>query len=111
MNKESQGKFVIVAYKPKPGKEQMLLDVVKEHIPILQSQGLVEAQKAIVLKSKDGTILELFEWKSVEAIEQAHKNEVVHAMWKKFDEACTYESLANLEECKNIFAGFTRIML
>jgi len=110
-NKDSKRTYVIVAYKPKTGKEKMLDDIVKKHVPILISQGLADAQKATVLRSDNGTILELFEWKSVQAIEDAHKNEEVLKMWKVFDECCTYENLASLKECQNLFAGFERIEL
>ena len=109
MNKDSKGSFVIVAYKPKPGKDEKLLEIVKNHIPVLLCQGLVEEQKSIILRSKNGTILECFEWKSVEAVEIAHKNQAVLDMWEDFDDACEYETLANLDECKNLFAGFERI--
>jgi quinol monooxygenase YgiN len=107
----SAGIFVICPYKPKPGKEQEFLEVLKTHIPILSGQGLVREQKSLVLRSKNGTIIEIFEWKSQEAIEQAHKNPAVLEMWKEFDKTCTYEKLADLEECKNLFAGFIPVEL
>jgi len=34
--------------------------------------------------ARDGTIIEVSEWKSQEAIEAAHKNPNVLAMWNKF---------------------------
>ena len=62
------GKFVIVAYRPRPGKEQELLQLTREHLPILRSQGLATDRPLYVMKSADGTIIEVFEWKSVEAM-------------------------------------------
>ncbi len=58
------------------------------------------------MKAKDGTILEVFEWKSSKAIEQAHSNKAVLEMWKKFDEVCEYAKLTDLEESKGLFAAF-----
>jgi hypothetical protein len=58
------GKFVIVAYRPRPGKEQELLQLTREHLPILRSEGLATDRPSYVMKSADGTIVEVFEWKS-----------------------------------------------
>ena len=105
------GQFVIAAYRPRPGMEARLLELVKDHLPILRSQGLVTDRPAYAMRAKDGTILEVFEWKSPEAINAAHTNQAVLAMWARFNEACSYESLANLEESKQLFAGFEPIDL
>ena len=67
-------RIVIVAYKPKPGKENELMQLALEHYPTLKDQGLVTDRTPILMKAKDGTIIEVFEWKSHAAIEQAHTN-------------------------------------
>jgi hypothetical protein len=35
------GRFVIVAYTPKPGREQDLLAAVRKHLQVLRAEGLV----------------------------------------------------------------------
>ena len=82
------GKFVIVAYRPHPGKEQELLQLTREHLPILRSQGLATDRPSYVMKSADGTIIEVFEWKSAEAIASAHQNPVWQAMCGRYSETC-----------------------
>jgi hypothetical protein len=103
------GQFVIAAYRPKVGKEAELLELVKNHVLILHDEGLVTARPPYVMRAEDGTIVEVFEWKSPEAIEEAHTNQVVLAMWEKFNEACEIETLANLEESKRMFSPFTPV--
>ena len=103
------GIFVIVAYKPKPDKEDKLLEAVRDHMPVLKSQGFITERPAYVMRAMDGTIVEVFEWKSNEAVEQAHKNEAVLTLWKRFDEVCEYTKLANLKECSEMFASFEPI--
>lgn len=100
------GELVIATYRPREGRENELLEIVKEHVPILRSQGLVTDQPALVMRAKNGTLLEVFEWTSTEAVEDAHHDPVVRAMWKRFDAACTFESLTSLEECKVPFPHF-----
>ena len=101
-----KGHISIACYKPKEGKEAGLLEAVKNHLPVLKKEGLVTDRKSIVMRSKNGSIIEVFEWKSTKAIEDAHKNPAVGELWKVFNEVCTYENLGTLEEIKDMFAGF-----
>jgi len=41
-----------------------------------------------VMRAGDGTIVEGFEWRSAEAIAQAHNNPAVQALWAEFGAAC-----------------------
>ena len=103
------GQFVIVAYRPKVGKDAELLELVKNHVLILHDEGLVTARPSYMMRAANGTIVEVFEWKSPEAIEQAHTNQAVLDMWGKFNEVCDIEPLANLEESKQMFSPFAAI--
>ncbi len=105
------GVLVIVAYRPKAGKEARLLELTKEHWPILQGLGLATDRPAYAMRASDGTIIEVFEWKSKEAIESAHTNPEVLKMWERYAEACDYTPLNNIKECSDLFAGFEPIEL
>ena len=105
------GQFSIACYKPKAGKETDLLQIVREHVPILRKEKLVTDRVAHVMKSKDGTIVEVFEWASPQAIADAHKNPNVLAMWGRFNDACEIVKLVDLAESKDMFAGFEPIDL
>ncbi len=100
------GVFVIATFKPKPGKDDLLLEAVREHLPVLRSEGLITDKQGYAMRTEDGCIIEVFEWKSEEAIEKAHKSEAVLKLWKKFEEASTYIPLSELKESKNVFPGF-----
>jgi hypothetical protein len=103
------GRFVIVAYKPKPDKLQLLLEAVRDHLAVLRSQQLVSGRPAYVMQTGDGTVLEIFEWKSAEAIQQAHTNPAVQALWGRFADACDYVPLASLSESQQLFAEFDAV--
>ena len=103
------GIYAIAAYRPKKGKERLFREVLKDHLPILRKERLVTDRPSYLMRASDGTFVEVFEWKSGAAIEQAHQNPAVRAMWARFDEACTYESLANLKESKDTFANFEAV--
>ena len=58
------------------------------------------------MRAADGALLEVFEWTSAEAVEGAHHNPGVLAMWGRFAEVCDYEPLANLPEAQRLFSPF-----
>ncbi|MGN8071191.1 hypothetical protein [Mucilaginibacter sp. SG564] len=103
------GRIVIVAYKPKPGKADALKQLTKTHVPRLKQEGLVTDRQPIIMETADGTIIEVFEWLSAEAIDQAHHSKAVHAMWGEFAAVCDYVSLNSLNETANVFAEFTPV--
>lgn len=100
------GKIVFAVYKPFEGKTSELLALIEKHTPILFAQNLITDRKAIVLKSENGEIIEIFEWLSDEAINNAHENEEVIKIWNAFGKICSYETLGSLEESKEIFPSF-----
>jgi quinol monooxygenase YgiN len=104
-----KGVIVIVAYRPKPGRESETLDLVRSRVPTLRREGLVTGRAPTMMRAKDGTIVEVSEWKSQEAIEAAHKNQNVLTMWSKFFEVCDCIPLNKLSESAEMFAGFEPI--
>ena len=103
------GVIAVVAYRPKSGKEQELLDLMRSRLPTLRKEGLVTDRVPTIMRSRDGTIVEVSEWKSREAIDAAHKNQNVLAMWEKFFAVCDCLPLNTLPEAADMFAGFTPI--
>ena len=65
------GVCVIVAYRPKPGKEDRLLELVRSRVPTVRQEGLVSDQAPTIMRAGDGTIIEVSEWKSREAVDAA----------------------------------------
>ena len=100
------GQIVIAAYKPKPGKEEALKQLMSTHLPRLKQEGLVTDRESIMMEAADGTIIEVFEWLSTEAIANAHHNKAVLQMWGEYAEVCDYVPLNTLKEASDMFAGF-----
>ena len=97
---------MIVAYRPRPGKETELVKLVRNRVPTLGREGLVTDREPIIMRARDGTIIEVSEWKSQKAIDAAHKNPNVLAMWEKFFALCDCVPLKTLAEAEEMFAGF-----
>ncbi|HRI86468.1 MAG TPA: hypothetical protein PK536_13580 [Ignavibacteria bacterium] len=100
------GIIVIACFKPKEGKDNELLEVIKDHMPVLKKEGLITERDSVVMRSTNGCILEVFEWKSKEAIDHAHENPNVLELWKRFESTCSYETLSSIEESGSMFPGF-----
>ena len=103
------GRCVIVAYRPRPGGESGLAAAVEKHLRVLREERLVTDQPAYVMRAADGTLVEVFEWRSAEAIEQAHGNPAVQALWAEFASVCDYVPLASLSEAQQMFAEFEAV--
>ena len=104
-------RFVIAAFKPRPGQEKALTAVVAKHWHVLREQGLVTDRVPYAMRATDGTILEVFEWRSPQAIEQAHSNPAVLALWSEFEAACEYVPLSSLSESEHPFSEFESLSL
>lgn len=100
------GSISVACYRPKPGCEDTLLELVRNHLPPLRAEGLVTDRTSIVMRAADGTLVEVFEWKSEDAIASAHSNPVVLDLWKRFEAVCTYEIPSKLAEFNQMFASF-----
>ncbi len=103
------GVMVIALFRPRAGADQDLLACVRDHLPVLRSQGLVTDRPTLVLRAKDGTLLEIFEWASVAAIDAAHANPAVQALWTRFSACCDYVTLGDLAEASTMFPGFEQV--
>ena len=100
---------VIAVFKPKPGRSDALHTVVAKHWRVLQEQGLVTDRPRYAMQAADGTIVEVFEWRSPEAIDAAHKNPAVGALWAEFDAACDYIPIAAVPEAQKLFSEFATL--
>jgi hypothetical protein len=105
------GHLVIACYRPHAGKAAALLDCVRVHVPTLRAQGLITERPPQVLRAADGTLLELFEWKSEDAVKSAHENPAVQELWGRFAAVCDFVTLGTLAEAAEMFPHFEPVAL
>jgi len=103
------GRIVIVAYRPKSGQQRALRELVDAHVGILREEGLATDRPPVIMQAKDGSVVEVFEWVSPEAIEQAHENAAVQQLWRDFALVCDFLPLNQLPESAQVFAEFDSI--
>ncbi len=100
------GKIVIATYKPKPGKEKILDSLVKNHVKVLRNHGLATLRPPMIMKSADGNVIEVFEWISKQAIEDAKNNKDVQEYWNKYRDVCEIIPISQLIESNTSFSEF-----
>jgi hypothetical protein len=100
------GRFVIAVFKPRPGQSAALAHAVAKHTPLLRQLKLLSERPASIMRATDGTVVEVFEWLSTEAIEAAHRHPAVQALWAEFAAASEYVPLSALPEAAGLFAEF-----
>jgi hypothetical protein len=103
------GYVVIAAYRPKDGRDEELLELTRGHHGILAKEGLVTERTPIIMRSSDGTIVEVFEWVSKAATDDAHANPAVLKLWQQYAAVSDYVSLPELPESADLFAGFASV--
>jgi hypothetical protein len=99
------GELVIAAYRPKPGREDDLVKLVRLHVPFLRDRGLATNRPVAVMQAADGTVVEVFEWRDG-GIAAAHEDPEVGQLWGKFAEVCDFVPLRGLAETERPFAEF-----
>jgi hypothetical protein len=100
------GKIVIALYRPHEGKENELETLVERHVPVLRAEQLVTERPATVMRAKDGTMVEVFEWNSEEAAQRAHSVASVAEIWGQMAEVSDFVSLGSLQEADGSFPHF-----
>jgi quinol monooxygenase YgiN len=103
------GRIVIACYRPKAGCRDALESLVKEHVATLRSVGLVTDRTPITMEAKDGTFVEVFEWRSAEAIQAAHTHPVVLKIWEEYEKVCDYVPVGQVPEASQLFSEFTPV--
>ena len=98
---------VIAAYRPKPGKESELCKLVRQHRRALDEAHLVTKRPTLLLRARsDGTVLEIFEWVSAKAADEAHQHPSIRAMWGRFAEIADFVALSEIHESEKAFSHF-----
>ena len=93
---------VLVAYRPRKGKERRLLALVRRHWPALDALGLVTGPPARIWRARDkrtGRVhfVEMFTWRDAAASDLAHRTPEVMAIWGPMESVLEDLELASVE--------------
>jgi len=97
---------VFALYKPHEGKDEELRLIISRHLPVLRRLELITDRPAILAKSRNGTYIEIFEWRTAESAGFAHHHPEVAKVWEAMGAVCDMPLLESLEEVKERFPHF-----
>jgi hypothetical protein len=103
------GILVICSYRPKPGHEEEARLLMEGHVPLLRSHGLITDRAVVQGVGKEGELVEIFEWESIEKSRGAPAIAEIGAHWKAMSAVMDFVPLAQLPECQHAFAHFNPI--
>ena len=103
--------IVFALYRPRDGKDNELKKLIAEHIPALRKLDLVTDREPVLMRSENGTYIEVFEWASPEAADLAHQHPEVAKVWEKMAKIADLPPLESLKEISDRFPHFQPVSL
>ena len=83
-----------------------LADFQKGSSRILRGEDLVTERAPILMSAADGTVIEVFEWVSKDAMSRAHTNPRVLELWGRYAQVCDYVPVSTVAEAGQLFSDF-----
>jgi hypothetical protein len=102
---------VFALYRPHDGKEAEFRELLAKHIPVLRRLELITDREPIIVKSKNGTYIEIFEWRAADSASRAHELPEVAQVWEAMGRVADLPALESLDEVSGQFPHFEPITL
>ena len=102
---------VFALYKPHEGKDAEFRQVLAQHVPTLRRLELITERPAILVRSKNGTYIEIFEWASPESAGLAHHHPELAKVWEAMGKVGDLPLFSSLEEINGRFPHFEPVNL
>lgn len=103
--------IVIATYKPHDGNDEALRDLIRQHLPALRKYELATDRPSMLMRARDGTYLEIFEWVSADSSERAHQHPAIAKIWEGMGALGDMPTLSQLEETTRPFPHFESVDL
>lgn len=103
--------IVFALYRPHEGKDAEFRQLLAKHFPVLRGLELVTDREPVIVKSKNGTYIEIFEWRTAESARQAHELPEVAQVWEAMGRIADLPALESLDEVSGRFPHFEPVHL
>jgi hypothetical protein len=88
--------LAFAAYRPRNGAEAELVHLLREDLATLRRGGHVTARAAPLIRTDRGEFLVVLEWSTQHAVDDAHADPDVLAVWERKGQLADYVSLRDL---------------
>jgi hypothetical protein len=84
--------IVLCTYRVKPGNEDRLFELFRDHDAVLRKLDLITEELAVCYRGSDDLgrpfFVKTFTWRSAKAVEAAHQHPEVASLWERMDPLC-----------------------
>ena len=101
--------IVVAVYRPHPGKAEEMAALITRHVPLLRRQGLATDRAPIVMRSADGSFVEVFEWDPAASDVPPHLIPAVREIWDAMEAIGDFATLSDLPESAGPHPSFTPV--
>jgi hypothetical protein len=102
--------LALAAYRPRRADDDELLDLLREDLATLRSRGHVTDRPAPVVRTGDGDLLVVLEWSSEHAVDDAHADTAVMAVWERKARLAEYVAPSAIAGSDTPFARWTIVV-
>lgn len=99
----------IVLYRPRKGKDEEVLNMIRDHFPFLRRLGFLTERKVMAMRTREGSIIVVFEWVSAESIAKAEVHERVQEIWMQVSKISDFDKPGTAKELNEVFPDFEPI--
>jgi hypothetical protein len=103
--------IVFALYQPHDGKDAELRRILGQHVSTLRRLELATDRPTVLMKTRNGTYIEIFEWSTPEAAGLAHQHPEVAKVWEAMGKVADLRTLDSIEETKVRFPHFEPVNL
>lgn len=100
--------LALAAYRPRDDVDE-LVELLREDVATLRSRGHVTDRPAPLVRTADRELLVVIEWSSEHAVDDAHADPEVVAVWQRKAELADYIPPASLAGAEAPFGRWTLI--
>jgi hypothetical protein len=102
-----RSQLALSAYRPYPGRSDELSALFREELATLRRRGHVTDRPAPVARTETGELLVVLEWSTEHAVDDAHGDPEVIAVWERKAKLAEYIAPATLTGSDVPFARWT----
>jgi len=99
--------LALAAYRPRAVGRDELLELLREDIATLRRRGHVTERPVPVVATENGDVLVVLEWSSERAVDDAHADAEVLAVWERKAQLADYLAPGDLAGANAPFARWT----
>ena len=99
-------RVAIIVLKPQKDKIGELIALLRKSHSTLLKFGIVTAREQILAMSSEGSIIQILEWTSKQAEEEAAVHDEVRELWMEAERLCEFQKPIEVNEFTQMFPSF-----